>query len=676
MPRRMQDIVRLRAPFGGLNTVAARRNVHPLDGTAAANVHTAYGDIMLREPFVLWGPVLGTHPLSNLAPHGGMLLQRISLTLSPESATYRQDKEYLLVHCVREDGQRTYRRVQLVGPWAIECQFDYEAPDHLPGDVTAAVGMNRLFIGSREANPAPGFFKKLAFDMATGWVSWRVFPARPTVMPTLTKVSGGSMTAGGWYYRYTYYNSRHDVETNGGPQRELVLTSGDIAGGIRSIRVACTLSTDPQIDKIRIYRYPSAGGYYRITEINNSGTGEWLDDGSTAPDTNWDKQVPTGLYDEFAAGLRAMCWHQNRMWYAPATGHIYHSELYRPEMVYATNEYGVGGPDGDPVQCMVSLGGQMLIFKRNALWALSGSGPDSYVTELVQRGIGCCAPRAVAMVGDSLYVANAAGIWQLGEREPISGPVQALWRNEADLDYVTMAFDERHRLLVINVPRTDSTARQYVFCPGTGKWSVWTVPIGCIAAVGGRLDSETGSPGANVATLYGWPLVAPNAFLGDSNSMQLDPNVFGGQWGASSGVPVPPGNTIGGEGGGGGNSSDFRVVRQWPVNPPFGDWTGAGIFWTWTTPVLDLGLLQPKRFFYFALCAERAAVGPQPIVVERSLDETDLQQFGSTDLAESGESLLRLACTARTLQVRVRGEATAPVRLIGFDIDAEPAGRR
>lgn len=71
---------------------------------------------------------------------------------------------------------------------------------------------------------------------------------------------------------------------------------------------------------------------------------------------------------------------------------------------YRTNDWIPVGPgDGDEITGIASWGHELIIFKNNSVWRLTGYGPDSWVVDNVSRTVGAVGQRAIAIGDEGVY---------------------------------------------------------------------------------------------------------------------------------------------------------------------------------------------------------------------------------------------------------------------------------
>jgi hypothetical protein len=95
---------------------------------------------------------------------------------------------------------------------------------------------------------------------------------KPAAKNTYAADSGTGIT-GDYRYKYTYVNSDSGHESSASPASDVRTVAN------KTINLnGFTLSADPQVDKINVYRTTNAGAnYYYLTQLNNTGTPTYAD---------------------------------------------------------------------------------------------------------------------------------------------------------------------------------------------------------------------------------------------------------------------------------------------------------------------------------------------------------------------------------------------------------------
>lgn len=229
--------------------------------------------------------------------------------------------------------------------------------------------------------------------------------ATPVTNVTITNVAAGALSPTvGYQYVYTYRNSTTGHESTASP---ISASTGPQTS--KNFKLIGTLSTDPQVDTINIYRTLDGGStfYYLATVANNSGfsvtgyTDSTPDSGLnnliTAPTNHSNDPAPTGINN--------VTFHMGRLW--GAVGHYV---------------YFAGGPDtlvGVPeeawppayvfsfpgaVTAMISTTAGLLVFTANDSFIIRGSDSGSFYAGTWQKNFGVISQDCVAADGDLIYL--------------------------------------------------------------------------------------------------------------------------------------------------------------------------------------------------------------------------------------------------------------------------------
>lgn len=186
---------------------------------------------------------------------------------------------------------------------------------------------------------------------------------------------------------------------------------------------------DAQVDYIRIYFRPrtirtqlvfvSTGGTPAVTDELGWAVGTAsveLDLTSSqitalltlAPDVNEHYSPP--------ATAKFIIAHKGRM-FAATSRELYWSDVEKPEAFNTTdNRLVVGEDDGEAVTGLAVLGERLIVFKRNAIYALDGDDPQTWEIRLIDNTIGCVAAASIAYSNNKLFWMSLKGpqMWILG----------------------------------------------------------------------------------------------------------------------------------------------------------------------------------------------------------------------------------------------------------------------
>jgi hypothetical protein len=252
---------------------------------------------------------------------------------------------------------------------------------------------------------------------------------------------------------YTYYNSRTGSESN--PCDEMAVEVVNIqpsvnnSGGQSVKLTGFTKPTDPQVDRLRVYRYGGGLNEYILEQEVPWDTTEFI---SYRPDfeiasnpilsfendvpftTKIPKEdaedVPTNYVQEpsefgITGPVSLFETPMGRSW-GPFSGSYLFAlgDPYRPSVVYWTN---YGNPDGcsslnevqvtstsEPLQNGFVFGGNSFVWTKDNLYSLDWGGPTAvptFVPREVPMGMGLSSPEAFAVGTQGVYFLSKDGIY-------------------------------------------------------------------------------------------------------------------------------------------------------------------------------------------------------------------------------------------------------------------------
>lgn len=274
--------------------------------------------------------------------------------------------------------------------------------------------------------------------------TWGIDKPTVPIVATVTNAAGGLNSTGVNVYdwRFTYYSTITGAESN--PSKEM---SAGVAVTLKTVFLACEASTDPQVDRIRIYRRGgSLGqlGWKLVGTIQNiPGSLCGFDDAKSDEEILSEKDLlldndrpfvsivdnPTGQDDEligvpmpyifgpFIGKYILGCGDRNR------PNHVYWTNPGRPTSAGALNHIAVTGPD-EPLIGGFIYGGLPYVYSREGFYALDFQGDDSIPVFTVRKlpiGRGVSAPYALC-VGMTVFFLSKDGIY-MGDMQ---GPAEPL----------------------------------------------------------------------------------------------------------------------------------------------------------------------------------------------------------------------------------------------------------
>lgn len=223
----------------------------------------------------------------------------------------------------------------------------------------------------------------------------------------------------------------------------------------------------------------------------------------------WDGRATTSPSEvENAPTCRFATEHQTRLWVAGDPAHplrVYYCGDRETDVWFAPDDNNVSdrfdtqlkagylempSRKGDEVTAVFGdYYGALIVFTRQAVYQVSGSGPQSYAIRTVTQDVGCETHEAVTQVGNDVWFLSREGCHALSATDKygdlqsgfVSGPIQDLWGGDASSEkpvnrtYIAqsrMRYNSTLGLVYMAVPlMTDTTAaKTYVFNVTTQEW--------------------------------------------------------------------------------------------------------------------------------------------------------------------------------------------------------------
>lgn len=231
-------------------------------------------------------------------------------------------------------------------------------------------------------------------------------------------------------------------------------------------------------------------------------------DGSTAADIT---AIPKGKY---------AVWFHNYMFVAGVSSvpsRLYFSNVEAPETWTAADYIDINPDDGDSITGLDVLGDELIIYKKNRVWALTGFSTAGFtITKVNNRigGHGCVAPRSVQSIGNDAFflsfIGNQPHIRTLQRTRYavnvaggiISEDIEATFNgaNKSRLNQAASIFDGRKYYL--SYPTGSSTTNDGVVIydtihKGFVRWTGLNASCWVISTIGGRAEIYFGSATAN-----------------------------------------------------------------------------------------------------------------------------------------------------------------------------------
>lgn len=311
------------------------------------------------------------------------------------------------------------------------------------------------------------------------------------------KTSGaGTGINGNVAYRYTYLSRESGVESDPSPLSATYLDSTSA----NQVTLLLQPSPDTQVDAIRIYRTlhgnttvggpPGSSELRFVDEITNTPT-------ATTPSEYTDMVgdaslgFPLDSRDGFAtAGPPPWCQYavlfNDRVWMAndprdeKTRSQLFYSASGQPEEFGILNVFNVESGEGEPITGLGVLFDRLYIFKRTAIYVLSGFGEADFQIQQLSAGLGCISHFSIIAIDGWLYWLSERGPYRTNGSdfewigEAIYPTFQALSKASVD---TANAGHNRDRQQVWFAMRTSSTGtndRVLVYDYGMKVWSLFT----------------------------------------------------------------------------------------------------------------------------------------------------------------------------------------------------------
>lgn len=231
--------------------------------------------------------------------------------------------------------------------------------------------------------------------------------AAPAAAATFNANTDGSMAAGTYYYTYTYVDA-DGFESNPAPASAAMTALAHPNDGII---INITASADTQVAARNIYRTYNGGAiYYYVGQVNDNVTltfTDTLNDTGLGAEVQFDNDVPPKF-------IYVETW-KNRLIGVDASNRstIWISKEYSPGQVPALNFIDISPDDGDMITGLASFFDQLIIFKRNSIYVLSGNDELDFAVQKAQSDsrIGAVSNRSIAVIDNAVLFLSERGVY-------------------------------------------------------------------------------------------------------------------------------------------------------------------------------------------------------------------------------------------------------------------------
>lgn len=270
------------------------------------------------------------------------------------------------------------------------------------------------------------------------------FHVWPENIVATTSTSGGSITAGTYFYVFTYEwtNNAGNLERSAPSiPREVVTTGSTSTNTIHVPTDRLTYKIQPNPIRIVGYRWSVAQQvYYQFTSITSPVINNPAVDSVTITDTSSDASIlgqtllytTGGVLENIAAPasiasalFNNRLWlvdaeDQNLLWYSKQVIENVPVEMSDLLTLYVAPTTGAQGSTG-PITAISAMDDKLIVFKKDAIYYINGSGPDNTGANstfsdpvFVTSTVGCANPNSIVLMKDGLMFQSDKGIWILG----------------------------------------------------------------------------------------------------------------------------------------------------------------------------------------------------------------------------------------------------------------------
>jgi len=250
-------------------------------------------------------------------------------------------------------------------------------------------------------------------DNGVNTYTWGIDP--PSNAPYVDmQGSGGMLSAGGYSYRYTFYDSATGAESD--PSSASVTTTA--VANDEALVSQIQTSVNARVDSRRVYRSLVGGGtWYLAGTITDNVTLEFYDgiaDANLTAELETDHGIPP-------AGNIVVSY-KDRLFLTGDPNYpnrVYFSEASKPDMWPSTYYIDVGTSD-DAVLGIVEFEGKLYFMQSKTITGFYGSDPDTFSWHKTRSHVGVLAPRSVAAGPDGIYFLSHDAVYRFDGLKSVS----------------------------------------------------------------------------------------------------------------------------------------------------------------------------------------------------------------------------------------------------------------
>lgn len=305
--------------------------------------------------------------------------------------------------------------------------------------------------------------------------------ATPTATPGLSYSSGSLSPTVGYSYVYTYRNSSTGTTSSASPYSA---NTGVLTG--KNITVTGSGSSDPQCDKVDIYRTADGGPvYYYLATVSNISSWSYTDSTPDADLNTFQVAPVAGVNNPIPTGASLLTWYMGRLWCA--VGNM----LYFSAGPDCTNGVGeeawpaanVFPVPGNITSLLGTTQGLVVTTSDNA-YVVGGTDSSTFTTpQMWQANFGVANQNCVCQDGDNLFFFTTQGqLWNFSTSlTEIGNPLEAQLGafNPASVSITRHRNGSDEGIFI-----SDGSANVYRYSLNFGCWSPVAQPVGGVGVIG------------------------------------------------------------------------------------------------------------------------------------------------------------------------------------------------
>lgn len=270
------------------------------------------------------------------------------------------------------------------------------------------------------------------------------FHVWPENMTVTTATTGGVITAGTYYYKFTYEwtDNQGNLHRSAPSIPVSIVTTGSTSANTLHVpTLRLTYKTAPNPVRIVGYRWSIAQQvYYQFTSITSPVINDPTTDSVTIVDTKSDLQIlgqtllyTTGDVVENIAAPASIdstlfknrlflidAEDRNLLWFSKQVIQNTPVEMSDLLTVYVAPTSGAQGSTG-PMTALSAMDDKLIIFKKDAIYYITGVGPDNTGANndfsdpiFITSAVGSANPSSIVLMPQGLMFQSDKGIWLLG----------------------------------------------------------------------------------------------------------------------------------------------------------------------------------------------------------------------------------------------------------------------